>query len=312
MDNYDIAILGGNIEAMTAAVYCSRKGLKTLLIDTPETLGNDLEELKLIHRLKQQATELGTKFLQCKIHSIWYKYMPKIIYTEQGPIGCKGLILAMGVSPKKLGVPLESSFHGCGLHYYSSCTASYLKGRTVTVFGSDDMAVSQAIALSTMCKQVYLICPGGILPHSATKNLSGVLSCSPSKIKVLKNTPNLIVLPHTLIYNIEQRNKRIVGINVIDKTTGNTSFLDCEIVYVSKGNEPNSKLCYPYVFTDKYGFIVTDKDHKTNIDGVYAAGQIRSTILDEEPGSCCPKDAIMAAADGAIAAINVIKYVEGC
>lgn len=302
MKTFDVAIIGANIEGATSAVYCSKSGLKTILIDCSNMFqnaqGEDLEDLKLIHRLKQQAKENGTAFINCDVHSIWAKHQPKIIYTNEGPICCKALILAMGVSPKKLGVPLESKLHGCGLHYHNSCTSSYLKGRTVTVFGRDDIAASHAITLSALCKQVFLIYP------------SGTLSCSHSLFDVLKNTPNLVLLPHTLIYAVKQSNSKIEGINIIDKTTGNLGYLDCELIYVSSGEEPNSKLCFPYILTDKKGFIVTDKNHKTNIDGIYAAGPIRSTILDEKEGSCLPKDANMAAADGAIAAINLIKYIN--
>lgn len=298
MEKYDVGILGGNIEGITAALYCGRSGKKTLLIEDYEALGADLTALKLIHRLKHQAKEYGVTFLKSETYSIWCKNSPKIIYTEDGPIACKGIILAMGVSPKKLGIPLEKMFHGCGLHYHDSCSTSYLKGRTVAVFGKDDDTINHAITLSALCKQVYLIYP------------SGTLSTTSGKLNVIRNAPNIVTLPHTLIYSIEQKNKKIVGINIIDKTTGNLGVLDCELIYVSKGNEANSKLCFPYVLLDKRGFIVTDDNNKTNIDGVYAAGPIRSTVLSEAPGSCCPNNANVAATDGAIAATNLIKYLS--
>ncbi len=302
MENYDVAIIGDGIEASSAALLCSRHGLKTLLINSPEHHGDTLENLKMIHKLKQQAIDFGARTIQCEIHSLWCKHSSKIIYTEDGPIGCKGLILAMGVAPNKLGVPMESYFHGCGLHYYDSFTSSYLKGRTSLIYGKDDIAVSQAITLSLLCRQVYLVYP------------SGILSCSKEKIDVLKSSQNIVTLPHTLIYSIEHRNKKIVGANVLDKTTGNIGVLDCDLIYVSKGIEPNSKLCFPYILTDRDGFIVTDKSYKTNVDGVYAAGQIRSTVTDEAFGEAyspyCSQNANMAATDGAIAAINVIKYCQ--
>lgn len=302
MKTFDVVIIGASIEGMTAAVYCSRKGLKTLILDPVETIEyssyGGLDDLKLIHRLKQQAGQYGTEFLTCTVHSIWCKHTPKIIYANDGSICCYGLILAMGTSPQKLGIPMESQLHGCGLNYHDSCTSSYLKGRTVAVFGKNEKAVAHSIALSALCKEVYLIHPNGIL------------DCPSDKVEVLKNSPNVVLLPHTLIYNVERKNKKITGINIIDKTTGNLSCLDCEIIYVSKDDKANSKLCFPYILTDNKGFIITDKNHKTNIDGIYAAGGIRSTILDENPGSCCTKNANMAATDGAIAAINVIKYIE--
>ncbi|MBR6529003.1 MAG: hypothetical protein IKT62_03100, partial [Firmicutes bacterium] len=201
-------------------------------------------------------------------------------------------------SPQKLGIPMESQLHGCGLNYHDSCTSSYLRGRTVAVFGKSEKAVAHAVVLSALCKKVYLIHPDGIL------------DCPSDKVEVLKNSPNVVLLPHTLIYNVERKNKKITGINIIDKTTGNLSYLDCEIIYVSKDDKANSKLCFPYILTNNKEFIITDKNHKTNIDGIYAAGGIRSTILDENSGSCCTKNANMAATDGAIAAINVIKYIE--
>lgn len=298
MGIYDIAIIGGGPSAMASAVYCSRKGLRTIILDSPEISGADFETLKLIHKLKDQALELGSVFIQCDIHSLWCRDITKIIYTSDGPISCKSIILAMGVSPSKLGVPLESMFHGCGLHYQDSCTSSNLKDRTVVIFGKNDCAVNMAITVSALCKKVYFL-------YSV-----GSLSCPKEKIAVLKNASNIVMLPHTLIYSIEHINKRIVGVGIIDKTTGNLGILDCQLIYVSKGVEPNSKLCFPYILTDRDGFIVTDNNHKTNVDGVYAAGSIRSTILEESAGSCCPQDAIMAATDGSIAAINAINYVE--
>ena len=294
---YDVAIIGNGVEAVSAAAHCSRSKAKTVLINLPEIQGDDLENLKLIHRLTQQARESGTKIVQCSVHSVWCKHFPKIIYTEEGSIMCKCIILAMGVSPAKLGVPMESYFHGCGLHYSNSFASSYLKGRVSLIYGKDDVAADQAITLSLLCKQVYLV-------YS-----SGNLLCSKEKVDVLKNSPNVIMLPHTLVYSIEQRNKKIVGASVLDKTTGNIGVLDCDVIYVSKGVEPNSKLCFPYILTDKNGFIVTDSTHKTNVEGVYAAGEIRSTVLDENPGSCCSKNAIMAATDGAIAATSAVRYI---
>ena len=298
MEIFDVAIIGCGPSAMSSAVYCSRKGKRTIVIEPVEAFGGNFEELKMIHKLKEQALEFGAHFAQCTIHSLWCKYTPKIAYTDEGPISCKSIILAMDVSPCKLGVPLESMFHGCGLHYYDSGTCSYIKGRTVLVYGKDECAVNLAITLSALCKKLYFVYSTGSLP------------CSREKIDVLKNAPNIVMLPHTLIYSLEHSNKKLTGVGVIDKTTGNTGILDCQLVYVSKGIEANSKLCFPYILTDRYGFIVTDRQHKTNVDGVYAAGPIRSTILEESAGSCCSQDATMAATDGAIAAINAIKYVE--
>lgn len=298
MKYYDIIILGENIEGITASVYCSRAGLKTLLVDLDKAAGDDLSNLKLAHRLKQQAMGYGVDFGRTCVHSIFPKTTPKIIYTESGPISSKVIILAMGVSPKRLGIPLESVFHGCGLNYHDSCVSSYLKGRTVAVFGNNDISASHAITLSALVKQVYLIYP------------NGKAICSLEKLDVIKNTPNIVMLPHTLIYSIKHKNKKLTGINIIDKTTGNTGFLDCEIMYVLKGEEANSKLCYPYILVDKNGFIMTDDSCKTNIDGIYAVGKIRSTMVDDGMKHYQVYNANMAATDGAIAAINAIKYIN--
>lgn len=298
MKNYDVVILGENTEGITASIYCSKAGLKTLLVDLYKRAGDDLSNLKLSHRLKQQARDYGVDFSKICVHSIFPKTTPKIIYTEAGPISCKVIILAMGVSPKRLGIPLESVFHGCGLNYHDSCVSSYLNGRTVAVFGNNDIAANHAITLSALVKQVYLIYP------------NGKAICSPEKLDVIKNAPNIVMLPHTLIYSIKHKNKKLTGINIIDKTTGNTGFLDCEIIYVLKGVEANSKLCYPYILVDKNGFIVTDNSCKTNIDGIYAVGPIRSIMADDGKQHYQAYNANMAATDGAIAAINAIKYIN--
>ena len=298
MKNYDVVILGENIEGITASIYCSRVGLKTLVIDLYEPTGDDLSNLKLAHRLKQQAGDYGVDFGKTCVHSILPKTTPKIIYTEAGPISSKVIILAMGVSPKRLGIPLESVFNGCGINYHNSCVSSYLKGRTVAVFGNNDSCADHAITLSALVRQVYLIYPDGIF------------FALPEKIEVIKNSPNIVLLPHTLICNIKQHKKKLTGINIIDKTTGNIGFLDCEIIYVLKGVEPKSKLCSPYILVDKNGFILTDASCKTNIDGIYAVGSIRSNLTDEKNCHHQTYNANMAATDGAIAAINAIKYIN--
>lgn len=298
MKNYDIVILGENIEGITASIYCSRVGLKTLLVGLNGPTGDDLSNLKLAHRLKQQAKDYNVDFLQTSIHFISPKITPKIVYTEAGPISSKAIILAMGVSAKKLGIPLESVFHGCGINYHNSCVSSYLKGRTVAIFGNNDSCADHAITLSALVRQVYLIYP------------NGKIFASPEKIEVIKNAPNIVALPKTLIYNITQNNKKLTGISIIDKTTGNIGSLDCEIIYVLKGVEPKSKLCTPYILVDKNGFIMTDESCKTNIDGIYAVGPIRSTMVDDGRYHYQAYNANMAATDGAIAAINAIKYIN--
>ncbi|MBR5517285.1 MAG: NAD(P)/FAD-dependent oxidoreductase [Firmicutes bacterium] len=298
MKRYDIAIIGSDISAMTAAVYSSRKGLKTLVLTSCDSIGDSLERLKLIHRLKQQAEEFGAIFMSCDIYSLWHKGADKIIYTNEGPVHANSIILSMGVGPNKVGVPLESVFHGCGLHYHDSFDASYLKGKTVVVYGKTDSTVNLSITVSSLCKKVYLVFP------------TGSLLCTKEKLDALKELANIVPLPHTLIRNIEHIDKKIVGVRIMDKTAGNTGFLDCQLIYISLGVVPNSSLCFPYVTTDKSGFIMTDKNHKTNIDGIYAAGPICSSITNSDTVTHCAQNTTMAATDGAIAAINAIKYVE--
>lgn len=296
--NFDVVVIGGTIEGYTSAVHCSRNGFKTLLVELPGYIGGNMEDLKLIHRLKQQALESGLTSLQCEVYSFNPKSFVKTVYTSLGSFTCKGVILAMGLSPKKIGVPLESLLNGCGLHYDHSCSTSYTKNRTIVIYGNNDIAISQAITLSSLSKKVYLIMPDGII-HSTEE-----------KISAAKAITNLIILYNSLIYGLRRHKGRLSGIDIIDMTTGNNSFIDCQLLYVPGAEIPNSKICSPYIFTDKKGFIVTNKNYKTNIDGIYAAGQIRSTILEENPGSCCPKENIMAASDGAIAAMNIMNYIK--
>ena len=302
MGAFDVCIIGKTVEGLSAAIYCCRNGLKTIVVDNNGFEGGSLEELKLIHRLKEQAEEKGTHFTITHVHSLWPTHSPKIVYTEGKRIECKCIIIATGVAPHKLGLPLETHFRGCGLHYHNSCTSSYLKNKVVSVYGANQESLTFAITLSDLCKQVYFIWPDSI-SH-----------CSIPIIDVLYHSSNIQVLPHTLINNIRHKNRRFIGVEIVDKTTGNKSLLDCEILYISCGISPCSKLCFPYISTDEEGFILTNNKRATNVPGIFAAGKVcshySSSLMKDGFKHTIFMNDNMAATDGAIAAINAIDYIK--
>ena len=287
---YDVTIIGNNTESYTAALYCARKNLSTLVLEIPSVLGDDLETLKLIHKLKRSACDHGADCHSVNIFSIEMKRTPKLIHTNLGVYVSHCIILAMGKIPNKLGLPGEEKLCGNGLNYHDSCSTPYLKSKTVAVIGDNMTAVNHALTLSGLCKRIYVI---------SGENLN---ADSPS-METLQNTPNITLLQHTLVVGLLGRPARVAGtkvggIKVVDKTTGNQSTIECDAIFVTNESIPNTKLCKPYVLLDNSGYVITDRYGRTNVDGVFAAGSLRAMGNKR------------AATEGAVAANNVINYLN--
>ncbi|MGQ9454419.1 MAG: thioredoxin-disulfide reductase [Armatimonadota bacterium] len=302
--NYDVAILGAGPAGLTAAIYASRARLSTLLVEKtfpggqlimcervenyPGYIGGSGAELS--ENMRRQAEEFGAETKLAEIARVDLLGIEKILYTsENEEIRSKTVILCMGAKPKRLDVPGEKEFLGRGVSYCAVCDGAFFKDNTIAVVGGGDTAVEDAVFLTRYATCVHII-------HRRDRFRAQRIL----QERALAN-PAIQVHWNTIVKQIcgKQRVDHLVVENVI---SGEQSKLAVDGIFILIGNEPNTRLVEEQVQLDELGYILTDENMRTNLPGVFAAGDIRRKLL---------RQIVTACADGAIAAAAAEKYIEG-
>lgn len=302
--NYDVTILGAGPAGLTAAIYASRARLSTLLVEKtfpggqlimcervenyPGYIGGSGAELS--ENMRRQAEEFGAETRLAEIARVDLLGIEKVLYTsENEEIRSKTVILCMGAKPKRLDVPGEKEFLGRGVSYCAVCDGAFFKDKTIAVVGGGDTAVEDAVFLTRYATCVHII-------HRRDRFRAQRIL----QERALAN-PAIQVHWNTVVKQIggKQSVDHLVVENVV---SGEQSELAVDGVFILIGNEPNTKLVEGQVRLDELGYILTDENMRTNLPGVFAAGDIRRKLL---------RQIVTACADGAIAAAAAEKYIEG-
>lgn len=298
---HDIVIIGSGPGGMTAGIYGGRAELDTVILEKnfhggqmvstteienypaiPETNGIQLANDMLAH-----AKKFGAK--------IDYKGVDSIEVLEDGTkklmaggeeILTKTVILSMGSTPRKLGLDKEDKFTGRGLGYCATCDGGFYRNKVVAVNGGGDTAVEDALYLSRIASKVYLIHRRDEL--RANKTLQTRLA--ESNVEVVWNSTIKEILGE----------EKLTGVITVDKTDQSERKIELDGLFVAIGGIPTSGLVDGLVDLNPQGYIITDEDCQTSVDGIYAVGDIRVKSL---------RQVITAAADGAIAVHAAEKYI---
>ncbi|MCH5188340.1 MAG: FAD-dependent oxidoreductase [Oscillospiraceae bacterium] len=288
---YDIIIIGGGPAGLTAAIYSARSGHKTLLleggafggqmaltekIENYPAFPNGVEGVELGRMMREQAENLGAEIKRERAKTI--SLVEKTVVTRKSSYSAEKLILAMGASPRPLGVKGEKELMGAGVSYCAVCDGGFFKGRTVAIIGGGDTAVHDCEYLSRICEKVYLIHRRDMLRggEAAFKRI---------------NLPNVEFVPNAEAEEFIAENGKLKEILLKDGRV-----LAADGVFVAVGTLPRSELVADQLHTED-GYIVTDENMKTSVPGVYAVGDIRKKNL---------RQVVTAAADGAVAASDNI------
>ena len=306
MQLYDVIIIGGGPAGLTAGIYTSRARLRTLLVEDftlspqvtttfqienypgfPEGIGG----LDLIERFKKQAKEFGVEFKQARVKNI-ERGLTSIkeikIETESEVYNSLSLIIASGARPKELGVKGEKEFRGKGVSYCATCDGPFFRDREVVVIGGGDSAVKEALYLTRFVRKVTLLHRRDKL--RATKILQERLF-SEQKIDVRWDSVAEEILGR----------EKVEGVRIINLKTKEKSVLSCDGVFIFAGLLPNTDFARGVVELDEKGYVVVDSRMRTSVEGIFACGDCRSTIL---------RQVITACGDGAFAAFSAQEYVE--
>ncbi|MDT7891435.1 MAG: thioredoxin-disulfide reductase [Thermoproteota archaeon] len=300
---YDIIIIGSGPAGYTAAIYCSRALLKTLLI-AGYNYGGQLMLTTLVEnfpgfpegilgpelmkRMEEQAEKFGTEIIKRDVTKVDLGTKPFKIWVEDELYEAWSLIIATGARPRFLGVKGEKELLGRGVSTCAPCDAPFYKGKEVIVVGGGDSAMEEALELTKHASKVTIV-------HRRDQFRAQKIL----QERVFKN-PKIEIKWSHVVEEIVGKNK-VEGVILRDLKSNNSYFFKCDGVFIAIGYEPNTELFKGQVEMDEKGYIKVKEFTKTNIEGVFVAGEATDYIY---------RQAITAAGDGCKAALDAIKYID--
>ena len=297
---YDVAIIGGGPAGLTAAIYAARYGLKTVFFETVDpvsqlSLAANIENypgfegsgMELLEKMKEQAVKAGAEWKMEKVERVEKSDGTFTIVSESGEYETKTVIVATGGKHREAGIEGERAFMGRGVSYCATCDGNFFRGRKVIVYGSGKEALEDAIYL-----------------HD--------IGC---KVTIVSRTPSFRA-EKALIDEVEKRGidiltsttlRKVVGSGKVEKIIAYSRErkkefeIEADGIFVAIGMRPATDIVAELgVERDSMGYIKVDKEQRTNVKGVFAAGD------------CCDnplKQVVTACGDGAVAAYSAYKYL---
>ncbi|MDD5772246.1 MAG: thioredoxin-disulfide reductase [bacterium] len=305
MEKYQVVIIGGGPAGLSAGIYTSRAFLSTLILESTGTGGqaattdiienypgypDGIKGPDLMSNMEKQAKHFGSKIEFGQVAEIKNAgAKEKIIVLEDGTnIQCDAIIIAAGAKPNELEVPGEKKYRGRGVSYCATCDGAFFKNKDVAVVGGGNAALEEAIFLTKFTNKVYLI-------HRRDEFRGGKIL----QERILKQ-PKITIVLNSIVKEIAGNNQ-VEKIKIENVQTKGISFIDCSGIFIYAGHKPNTDLLKKIVQTDEKGYIITDDEMKTDIPGIFAAGDIRKKFL---------RQVVTAVGDGATAAMAVEKYLS--
>jgi len=300
---YDLIIAGGGPAGLSAAIYASRAKLDTLVLEKNfvggQMANTDIIEnypgfpdgvsgSDLVSRMEEQAEKFGAEIDFADIEGIEVDGAVKRLRTSEGDYLSRALIIATGTEQRKLGVKGEAEFTGRGVSYCAVCDGAFYTDKVIAVVGGGNSAVEEAVYLTNFASKVYLIHRRDSL--RAEKLLQERLFAN-EKIEVVWNS----------VVTEIKGDKFVEAVSIKNLLSGEVKDLAVSGVFVYVGVVPNSQVFRGVLELDEWGYIKTNEEMETSVDGVFAAGDVRASVL---------KQVITAAAEGAIAATFAEKYVR--
>jgi thioredoxin reductase (NADPH) len=301
---YDIIILGAGPAGLTAGIYTARIGLKTLILEGKMLGGraiyapmvenfpgfpDGITGAELTQKMTAQTKKFGAelKFPE-EVININLSGEIKTVNTKKEAYQTRALIISTGTQRKKLQVPGEMEFLGQGVSYCSICDGAFFKGLEVTVIGSGDEAANDALFLTKIVKKVTVISSSEEMEMSETLR------------EKLEEKENLEFMLNSRVEAIEG-DTSVKAIKIVDTKTNKQQKIPTDGVFVSLGNVPMTQLVQKAgIEVDQIGCIKVDRQQRTNIEGVFAAGDC----------TCGGMQMVAAAGEGATAAIRAATYVK--
>ena len=298
----DIVIIGAGMAGLTAAMYAGRMNLDTLVLENGLIGGQianatgienypgfiSVKGADLISTLQRQAENFGAEIDEFDtIQKVTLRENPKIIETEEKIYLADVVIIASGMNRRKLPLPEERKFAGRGVHYCELCDGHMYNGKIIAVMGGGNAAVDAAQFLTKYTDKLYLI-------HRSEFRADEISQ------KRLRENPKIEIMLQTEIKALHG-DKKLESVDILDKNTGEIKNLAVDGIFVNIGVVPNTELFKDELKLSASGRIPAGEDCKTEIEGVFAAGDVREKEI---------RQLTTAAADGTTAALLAEKYLS--
>ena len=300
----DVIIIGGGPAGLTAAIYAVRAGLDTLVLEAnqlggPVAVSAEVDNYPAVpHTMGWVLANSMAQQVQAMDVPIQYARVTALERTEAGfrlrveggeDLTCRSVILANGAKRRKLGCPGEEEFLGRGVSYCATCDGAFFKGKDVAVMGGGNTAVEDALYLAGICRSVTLIFRRDRL--TAQRKL----------VEAAEGKENLRLCPRSLVTAVTGGDL-VEAVEITGAENGEKQSLPVSALFVAIGLEPDNAPFAPPLALDDYGYILAGEDCKTNVPGVFAAGDSRTKLL---------RQIVTAVADGAVAAMQAERFLHG-
>lgn len=301
---YDLIIIGGGPAGLTAGIYATRGRLSTLLLDklapgglvaTTEWVENypgfpeGVTGADLMKKMEEQAQKFGLEITPIQeVVSVDFKNKMKTVTVEEGEYHSKAVIVATGTQPKKLNIPGEDKFRGKGVSYCATCDGPLFKDKDIVVIGAGSSGVQEGLYLLRFVKSATVV---EFLPHMTAEKILQERALREPRMKFYLNH---------IVTSINGENK-VESVTIKSREIGEEKKIGAQGVFVYVGLNPMTGFLKGQIELDKWGYILAGEDTKTNVSGVFAAGDVRQKIL---------RQITTATGDGATAAFMAERYIE--
>ena len=303
----DLIIIGGSAAGVTAAIYAARRNLDFIMVtgDVGGEVATSGEIENYPGYKHTDGFELSQKLQeQLGYYSVSIEQPVKVTAIEPIEKGfrvngkhvsrdmswdAKTVIVATGIHPKPLPVPQEQALRGNGITYCTTCDGPLYRGKIVATIGGGNSALESALMLAELCPKVYLI------------NKNPIFKGDDTLVQKVTDHSNIDVRYQAMVTTVLGETQ-VAGLEYRDASGATVRLDDVRGVFVHIGNIPNSDLVPATVTKDAFGNIVVDTECRTNIPGLYAAGDVTNVPF---------KQIVIAAGQGAIAALSVVSYLNG-
>lgn len=294
-------IIGGGPAGYTSALYASRAGFDTLIIEKMSVGGQmmltdvidnypgfpqGVDGFTLSENMRLSAERFGATTMYDEVVKVELDSEVKEVETAySGKLYAKTVVIATGANPRELGLENEAELLGAGIHYCAHCDGRFYKDKVAVVVGGGNSAVSDALYLSHLCKKVYLV------------HRRDVLRATKIYHDQIEKAENIEFCYNSVLSNVKAEDSKVSLVTLIDVKTNEKRKIDCDGVFISIGRKPATEFLENVLELDNSGYIVADESTKTSIDGVFAVGDVRTKVL---------RQVVTAVSDGAVA----VHYAE--
>lgn len=299
---YDVMIIGGGPAGYSAALYCTRAGLETIVLEKLSAGGQialtaqvdnypgfeeGIDGFSLGEKMQAGAERFGAVTEYAEVYSLELKGDIKIAVTSEGEFRSRVVILATGAEPRNLGIEGEKELIGKGVNYCAACDGMFYKGKTVAVVGGGNTAVADILILSKVAKKVIVI------------HRRDTLRAEKIYHSQLEQTENVEFRWNSIVTELlKGEDGRLKGVRI--EKEGSSEEIEIDGLFVSVGRKPSTMLVAGQLELDEAGYVVADETTVTSLPGVFAVGDVRTKAL---------RQVVTAVADGAVSSHFALEYL---